>query len=40
MSLNRVGFQAVTWDGERIALQLIRSDTHSTNFAQNLDMSH
>ena len=43
MSLNRVGFQAVTWDGERIAIQLIRSDSHSNNFALSnsaLDISH
>ena len=39
MTQSRVGFQAVTWDGERIALQFVRNDNETTNTNINMNMS-
>ena len=38
MTQNRVGFQAVTWDGERIALQFVRNETEA-NSATDLTLN-
>ena len=40
MTQSRVGFQAVTWDGERIALQFVRNETEANSAADlTLNMS-